>query len=392
MDQPMTNRETPSMVLLVDDQAMVAELVRRMVVGEPDLALHYVSDPQRALEAAVELRPAVILQDLIMPAVDGLDLVRAFRAHAVTAATPIVVLSSKEEPVVKSEAFAAGANDYLVKLPDRVELLARLRYHANAYHAHLQRDAGMRALRESQQQLLQANTALTETNQKLNQFVGMASHDLRNPLSVILGLAKLLLREGQAVPPTDQQRRALASIQSSADFMLRLVNNLLDVSRIEAGELHLERRSTDLAALVAENISLNRFLAEEKHINIVLDTERDLPRLDIDPDKIEQVLNNLISNALKFSDPETTVRVQLKREAETVQLIVSDQGAGIPPAELDKLFKPFGRTSVRSTRGEKSTGLGLVISKQVVDGHGGRIVVQSEVGRGTTMTVILPLG
>jgi signal transduction histidine kinase len=380
-----------SMILLIDDQAMVGELIRRMIAGEEDLVLHYLADPSRAVEVAREIRPTVILQDLVMPGVDGLEVVRMFRASSPTAATPIVVLSSKEDPAVKGEAFAAGANDYLVKLPDRVELLARIRYHTNAYLAQQQRDASMRALRESQQQLLQANTALLETNQKLNQFVGMASHDLRNPLGVVLGFAKLLQRDEQSNPPTEQQRRALASIQSSAEFMLRLVNNLLDVSKIEAGELHLEKHSVDLSRLVRDNVSLNRFIAEDKQIEIELLLGDDIPPMCLDPDKIEQVLNNLISNAIKFSQPRTTVTVFLDRTGDEVRLTVADEGPGIPADEQDKLFKPFGRTSVRTTKGEKSTGLGLVISKQVVDGHGGRILIDSKVGRGTSLSVYLPI-
>lgn len=385
-----TGNESPAVVLLVDDQAMVGELVRRMLIGEHDLALHYCPDPLAALERAVALKPTVILQDLVMPGVDGIEIVRRFRAQPETANIPIIVLSSKDEPLVKSEAFAAGANDYVVKLPDRVELLARLRYHSRAFVAQLQRNESMRALRESQDQLLEANTALTHTNQQLNQFVGMASHDLRNPLGVVIGFAKLLLRPGQAVPPTEQQQRALASMQSSAEFMLRLVNDLLDVSKIEAGELHLERRPTDLGALIRNNVTLNRFLAEQKQIEIDLAVGSDVPPLSIDPDKLEQVLNNLISNALKFSQPHTTVTVKLERVSDEVRLSVADQGPGIPPDEQDRLFKPFSRTSVKSTKGEKSTGLGLVITKQVVDGHNGRIIVDSTVGHGTVMTVILP--
>lgn len=393
MRTPLT-AEVPStstiMVLLVDDQAMVGELVRRMIAPEPDLDLHYCPDPILALEQAAAIRPMVILQDLVMPNADGLDVVRRFRAKPETAHTPIIVLSSKEDAQVKSEAFAVGANDYLVKLPDRVEMIARLRYHASAHLAHLQRDEAMRALRESQQQLLRSNTALTEMNERLNEFVGMAAHDLRNPLTVLLGFSKYLMRASEATIP-EQQRRMLASIQTSSEFMLRLVNNLLDVSKIEAGELHLEKAPTDLAGLVRQNVSLNQLLAQDKGIEIVLVIESDLPTLKIDPDKIEQVLNNLISNAVKFSHPGSTVTVTLRQVEGDALLSVHDQGPGIPEGEIDKLFKAFGRTSVRATAGEKSTGLGLVIAKQVVDRHGGRIWVETEVGKGTTFFVALPI-
>ena len=134
-------------VLLVDDQPFVAEALRNLVEGEPDILLSYCQDPARAIEAALDFHPTVILQDLVMPDIDGLTLVRYFRAHETLRTIPLVVLSSKEEPATKAETFAAGANDYLVKLPDRIELLARLRHHSAGYLATRARDAAEAALR-----------------------------------------------------------------------------------------------------------------------------------------------------------------------------------------------------------------------------------------------------
>jgi sigma-B regulation protein RsbU (phosphoserine phosphatase) len=140
-------------VLLVDDQAMVGETVRRMLAPEADIIFQYCQDPTRAVPTAVEWSPTVILQDLVMPEVDGLDLVRFFRAHPKLRDIPLIVLSSKEEAVTKAEAFALGANDYLVKLPDRIELVARLRYHSQGYINLLQRNEAYQALLASQQKL-----------------------------------------------------------------------------------------------------------------------------------------------------------------------------------------------------------------------------------------------
>src|SRR5262249_19690160 len=120
-------------VLLVDDQPIIAEAVRRMLAGEPNVTLHYCQDPTQALQTANRVQPTVILQDLVMPEVDGLMLLKFFRANPATRDTPMIVLSSKEEPVVKAQAFALGASDYLVKLPDKVELIARIRHHSRGY-------------------------------------------------------------------------------------------------------------------------------------------------------------------------------------------------------------------------------------------------------------------
>jgi phosphoserine phosphatase RsbU/P len=145
--------ERPVTVLLVDDQAIVGESVRRMLAGEADIQFHFCQDPTRAIETANAVQPTVILQDLVMPEIDGLQLVKFFRANKATRQTPMIVLSSKEEPVIKAQAFTLGANDYLVKLPDKVELIARIRYHSRGYIALLERNEAYRRLEESQRQL-----------------------------------------------------------------------------------------------------------------------------------------------------------------------------------------------------------------------------------------------
>ncbi|MFK8331643.1 diguanylate cyclase [Pseudomonas sp. BJa5] len=152
--------ENSAMVLLVDDQAMIGEAVRRGLAHEENIDFHFCADPHQAVAQAIRIKPTVILQDLIMPGLDGLTLVREYRNNPATQDIPIIVLSTKEDPLVKSAAFAAGANDYLVKLPDNIELVARIRYHSRSYLTLLQRDEAYRALRVSQQQLLDTNLVL----------------------------------------------------------------------------------------------------------------------------------------------------------------------------------------------------------------------------------------
>ena len=140
-------------VLLIDDQPMIGEAVRRMLAGEPDIVFHYCREASKALDEAHRLKPTVILQDLVMPEIDGLTLVKTIRANEPTRETPMIVLSTKEEPTVKAEAFALGANDYIVKLPDRLELLARIRYHSKGYINLLQRNEAYTRLQESERRL-----------------------------------------------------------------------------------------------------------------------------------------------------------------------------------------------------------------------------------------------
>jgi two-component system, chemotaxis family, response regulator WspR len=152
--------EYPVRVLFVDDQAMIGEAVRRALAGQPNLEFHYCGNSADAMAAAEQFKPSVILQDLVMPGIDGLSLLRRYRANPLTKDIPIIVLSTKEEPSVKREAFASGANDYLIKLPDAIELIARVQHHSKAYLNQLQRDAAYSALHDSQRKLMEINAEL----------------------------------------------------------------------------------------------------------------------------------------------------------------------------------------------------------------------------------------
>jgi signal transduction histidine kinase/CheY-like chemotaxis protein len=226
-------------------------------------------------------------------------------------------------------------------------------------------------------------------NERKNQFLGMAAHDLRNPLGVILGYGELLQEETLNILD-EEQLDYLNRIHKASQFTLNLVNNLLDVAKIESGNLVLELEQADLIATITEAISLNRFLAESKQIQLNFDYDDNLPEMIIDTYKVQQFINNLISNAIKYSHPQTEVKIAVTQKQPDVLISVTDEGQGIPEAELDKLFQPFSKTSVKSTAGESSTGLGLLICRQTVEAHGGKIWVESQVGVGSTFYVLLP--
>ncbi|MEJ2690275.1 MAG: diguanylate cyclase [Deltaproteobacteria bacterium] len=158
-----------TIVLLVDDQRLVAEAVRRALAEEDEISFHYCSDPKKAISTIDSLHPTCILQDLVMPEIGGLELVKMYRQHEEFKHIPVIVLSTREEPEVKSKAFAAGANDYLVKLPDSVELIARVKYHSKGYIVQQQRDIAYKALQESERKLAEANRQL----QKLSSQDGL---------------------------------------------------------------------------------------------------------------------------------------------------------------------------------------------------------------------------
>jgi signal transduction histidine kinase len=244
-------------------------------------------------------------------------------------------------------------------------------------------------LANAHRELAKQNFELERANRLKNQFLGMVAHDLRNPVATIL-VHSDLLREDASAGLNEEQAGFVSNIQRSSEFMLQMIDELLDISSIEAGMLRLDRRPSDPHKLLEHTVGLNAGLARQKHIHVSVQIEGVLPRLSLDEWKIAQVLNNLISNAVKYSQPGTAVEVCAVAEDGGVRISIRDQGPGIPEAERGRLFQPFGRTSVRSTNGERSTGLGLAISRRIVEGHGGHIWVESQVGVGSVFIFTLP--
>jgi two-component system, sensor histidine kinase and response regulator len=213
---------------------------------------------------------------------------------------------------------------------------------------------------------------------------------LRNPLSVMVGYLDFFL-DGLFGKLSDRQAEAVHVMKHSCENMLALINDLLDVSIIESGQLHLEKRETDVGAFLKDCYAQNNILAQAKSIKLELDLEPQLPPMTVDPHRMAQALNNLLSNAVKFSASETVITLKAWTGTGFLHISVEDQGQGIPESEHAKLFTGFGRTSIRPTAGESSTGLGLAITKNVIEAHGGKILVHSKPGVGSKFILTIPL-
>jgi signal transduction histidine kinase len=238
-----------------------------------------------------------------------------------------------------------------------------------------------------QRELTGKNVELAKLNALKNQFLGMAAHDLRNPLQGILFYSQFLLDDPEKLDAS--QTEFITAIRDQSHYMASLVNDLLDVATIESGKLQLDLQPVDMVKLAQTNLTRNRLIASRKTITLNLEADA-IPMLLLDAAKMEQVLDNLTTNAIKYSPPGSRICIRLQNSVGEMLLSVQDEGPGIPPAEMDRLFKPFQKTSVKSTGGEKSIGLGLVIVKRIVTGHGGRIWVVSQVGAGSTFYVAVP--
>lgn len=247
-----------------------------------------------------------------------------------------------------------------------------------------------RELNNLTRQLHQANAELRELNALKNRFIGMAAHDLRRPVGVIMTYCDFLLEEtGDRLD--DEQRGFMRASLAAAANMRRLIDNFLDVSVIESGHLRLEPSRTTVAELLAELLPLVRLIASRKRVDLIIEEGEDTGTLFVDSAKVQQVLVNLVGNAIEHSRPSQRVWLAARRNDEEMVLSVRDEGPGLSPEEQKRLFAPFARAGTRKTAGERSVGLGLAIARLAVEAHGGRIWVESVPGAGATFFVALPV-
>ncbi len=235
------------------------------------------------------------------------------------------------------------------------------------------------------------NRRLEDLNRLKNEFLGMVAHDLRNPISLVRGFSSILREKVvNNLKPNEQQM--LETICTQSDYALFLLDDLLDISEFESGKVRLDLERIDYVQLLHEVIKLNQPFTARKSMSVFVSCREDLPPLTGDRRKIEQVLNNLISNAIKFANPNTTIQVAADLDDSGCLVTkIKDQGPGISESDQQRIFQSFERSSTKPTGGERSTGLGLMIAKKIVDAHGGSIAVSSQPRQGAEFSFKLPL-
>jgi len=254
----------------------------------------------------------------------------------------------------------------------------------------------LRTVEESQREILTVNEALTSANVQLQEldrmkdaFLSMVTHELRTPLTVISGVAEML-ETGIYGQLTPEQSEPLRQIAAQAARLRTLVNDLLDLSKMEAGMMRLRRELLDPRALVEAAVEQLAAFAAQSGVRLKNQAGRDLPEVNCDGQRIEQALANLISNAIKFSSAGGVVTISAEAEGGQVRFRVADDGAGIPPEALPRVFDKFFQAQSGTETGRKGTGLGLAIVKHIVESHGGEAGVESEAGKGSRFYFTLP--
>jgi len=367
-------------ILLVEDSRTAVKMVEGLLAEEEETRdFRFVLSVAGSLgEAEAALSCAVfdlILLDLTLPDSHGLHTVEAI--VEVAPRTPIVVLTSTANEQLGLQALKRGAQDFLVKDETYRRVLIRsIRY------AYLRNEAE-RELREAR------DMAEFATNSK-SSFIANLSHELRTPLNAIIGFSEMVLAEFHG-PLTDKQKEYVSDIHKSGRYLLGLIGTVLDMSKIEAQKIELREEPMDFSVLISDTVSGLGVGGAEGTERVVVDLPEDLPRVRGDWTKLRQVFSNLLSNALKYSPDGGEVRVTAGvAESGSLVITVTDSGIGIPTDQIKGVLRPFTRTAISKARQIEGTGLGLALTKGLIEAHGGTLTLDSVLGQGTVVTVCLP--
>lgn len=355
-------------------------LIRACLTGPSSFAfgLEWTDSLHAGLERLTTGGVDVVLLDLSLPDGRRQDPVATVRAQAPN--VPLVIVVSRDQQARAIDAIRRGAQDYVLKdAADRTLLPRVVRYaleHARADQA----------LRENRERLTAENKRLEELAILKDDFVATVSHELRSPLTAIKEGINLVLDEALG-SINAEQRDFLGTVDENIDRLTELINHMLDLSKIEAGRLPLARRRLALGPLIATTLSSYKAIAGRRQLKMDLVP---VPDVLADPPRVLQILGNLFSNAVKFTEDEGTITMALREQAGAVAVSVQDDGVGIAPDELPKLFQKFSQVGAANKRPQGS-GLGLALCKELVELHKGRITVSSELGKGSTFMFGLPI-
>jgi signal transduction histidine kinase len=289
--------------------------------------------------------------------------------------------------IVCNQAASALANAELIEeITNANRSLEQAKIEIERWNRELEQKVEERTL-EIQRQ----SERIAELAKQKDELLGMVAHDLRTPLTGLLGFSEIAIQGLHSKAPIERVKDDIEVIRQTAMEMNELLSDLLDVSKIEAGKLSIAPFPTDIREIVEDSKKRYVLWADSKQIEFRFVCGPSVPKVALDPRRIQQVLNNLVSNAIKFSAAQDAVTLSIQRTQEGVEVSVTDTGQGIAPEELNKLFSRFEQGSQKATRGERGSGLGLAIAKKIVELHGGRIWVESRKGVGSRFAFVLPV-
>jgi signal transduction histidine kinase len=373
-----------SKILVVDDEQEIREFLSKALTRIAGFHVEMAEDGEEALKKIEQDKLDLILTDLKMPKMDGLKLITEI---AKTKPEILTILMTGHGTIDSAlEAMKRGASDYLTKPINLDELVLRIQ-------KVLEEKQRFLSLKGYITQLERANQELKQVDEIKSEFVSVASHELRTPLATIKNVVQLVLKR-KAGEINETQENFLTMAEKNINRLTNILNDLLDLSRIESGKIGMKLEELDLRGPVVFVLSSLKSQADGKSIHLEMDVEKDLPFVYGDREKVEQILTNLIGNAIKFTPEGGRVMVSAKlsdRVRNAVGISVHDNGVGIPKDQLEKVFEKFHQVESPLHHSASGTGLGLAITKGLVEAHQGQIWVESEVEKGSTFIFTLPL-
>ncbi len=385
---PAAAEDDRPLVLVIEDNPEMNRFVGESLA--PLYRTVSASNGKEGLRVALDLRPDLIMSDVMMPEFSGADLVRELRTRPEFAPTPVLLLTAKADERLRVEMLRAGANDFVMKPFSVDELLARAR---NLIDAKLAAERTRRLNTDLQNlaaELERANRETREVSRVKSEFLANMSHELRTPLNAVIGFSEMLY-DGKAGPVSAKQQEFLDDILVGARHLLQLINDVLDLSKVEAGKMEFRPEPVDLTSVLEEVTGLLRSLAAQKQITLEVDIAPELTGIVTDASRLKQVLYNYLSNALKFTPEEGRVSVRVTPEAAwQFRIAVEDTGLGIRAEDMSRLFVEFQQLDAANGNSYGGTGLGLALTKRIVEAQGGTVGVRSVLGQGSTFTAVLP--
>jgi len=362
-------QDTLPLVLAVDDERMNLSLLERMLCKS--YRMISVTDGQTALDTLAQAQFDVILLDIMMPKMNGLQVLEHVRGNPNTADIPVILISALSDGLQIAHGLEAGANDYITKPIDMDVTLARVRTQITLKHFQDERKETINKLRTVQEMK--------------DRLLRMASHDLKGPLMNIRLATMLLGSSGDCSP---EAASLLEAVDASVDTMHNVINDFLDTAALQTGALDMKIEPVALESFVPEVLAEHKINAVRKEI--ALEASDVSGTICADIARFRQVVGNLVSNAIKYSPMNTQVTVWTKQDNNSIYLYVADEGPGIPEKDHDRLFTQFGKLTPRPTGGETSTGLGLWIVKHLVTLQNGEVGLISPPEGGSTFWIKMP--
>jgi signal transduction histidine kinase len=399
-------------ILFVDDEPDVLNGFRRILEDRRDIwEMYYVRSVDAALDQLEDTSIDVIVSDVKMPGKDGFEFLKILQGSEENKNIPVVILTGYKDSDFKRRALELGAIDLLNKPVEREDLLARLHsmLRVKSYQDELKnksknleqmvsmledndkaREELEKKVEERTKELIMLNKHLEKASRAKSEFLANMSHELRTPLNSVIGFGEVLLTE-RFGKLTEKQARYVANILTGGKDLLSLINDILDLSKIEAGKIELALSEFSFPKLIEGIKTILKELAFRKQITIESYIAPEVAVIKADERKIKQIMYNLLSNAIKFTPDGGKVEVRTDIKDKGLRVSVADTGIGIKQEDIGKLFEPFEQIKNEKTQEYEGSGLGLALTKNLVQLHGGKIWIESEFGNGSTFTFTIPL-